>query len=346
MEPKPLIDVRPDVPQWLSDLVMKCLAKEPNERPSNARELLNSMENNSVTVSGEIRTMEQKVPHIVHNPTPTSGATPVVTRDEFTPLELMAETAAAAPVAAASSAAPHVENVDEDVPPVAVDDLPTGEIDGYGYQTPKKSRTGLIAGVVVVLALIGLIGFIMSQRGGSEAPVATAPASPTTAMVTDSTATPSAVLPAAPGTVAKPDSAKAVAALPKIDSTAIKDSIRKARKAAQQKAMAQAESLRIAQEAKAKNAIAEKARVAVGTMLVNASAMKKFNDGATHKGGVLGTKTKGDLQTQIDALQPFLSQQGLSYPQFKDIVSKSGINIFDEFGRMTEAGLRSFGGSH
>jgi hypothetical protein len=110
--------------------------------------------------------------------------------------------------------------------------------------------------------------------------------------------------------------------------------------------MAQAESVRIAQEAKAKNAFAEKARVAVGTMLVNASALKKFNDGATHKGGVLGTKTKGDLQTQIDALQPFLSQQGLTYPQFKDLVAKSGINIFDEFGRMTEAGLRNFGGSH
>ena len=345
MEPKPLIDVRPDVPQWLSDLVMKCLAKEPNERPSSAKELLLSMENNSTTVSGEIRTMEQKIPHIVHSSTPTTGASPVVTRDEFIPLD---EVAAATSAGAVSNIAPEpVANVDEDLPPVAVDDLPTGEVDGYGYQTPKKSRTGLYAGIVVVLAVLGLIGFLMSQRGGNETPVAaTTPPGSTTALITDSSAiAPSGVLPpAAPG--AKPESAGVIATGPKIDSTAIKDSLRKARRAAQQKAIAQAESLRVAQEAKAKNVFAEKARVAVGTMLVNPSALKKFNDGATHKGGVLGTKTKGDLQTQIDALQPFLAQQGLSYSQFKDLVAKSGISIFDEFGRMTEAGLRSFGGSH
>ena len=80
-------------------------------------------------------------------------------------------------------------------------------------------------------------------------------------------------------------------------------------------------------------------------MLVNASALKKFNDGATHKGGVLGSKRKGDLQTQIDALQPFLLQQGLSYQQFKDLAAKSGVNVFDEFGRMTEDGLKRFAGS-
>jgi serine/threonine-protein kinase len=330
MEPKPLIDVRPDVPQWLSDVVMQCLSKEPNERPSSAKELLSAMDTNSTTVSGEIRTMEQRVPHIVHSPTPTSGSSPVVTREDVIPV--LDEPS--------SVEEPPAEEEYEPIPT----DLPTGEVDGYGYRTPKKSRMGMYAGIVAVLAILGLVGFFMSQRGSSETPVAANVAPPLgSPLPTDSITTP---LPGAPAAI-KPESTTTVAAVtgPKIDSTAIKDSLRKARREAQKKAIAQAESLRLAQEAKAKNSFDEKARVAVGTMLVNASALKKFNDGATHMGGVLGSKRKGDLQTQIDALQPFLLQQGLTWPQFKDLAAKSGINVFDEFGRMTQDGLKRFAGS-
>ena len=59
-------------------------------------------------------------------------------------------------------------------------------------------------------------------------------------------------------------------------------------------------------------------------------------------GGVLGTQRKGDLQTQIDALQPFLTNVGLTYEQFKAIVGASGIKLFDEFGRMVPDSLRRF----
>ena len=41
-------------------------------------------------------------------------------------------------------------------------------------------------------------------------------------------------------------------------------------------------------------------------------------------GGPLNTRRRGDLQTQIDALQPFLSSAGLSYEQFKGLVAQSG----------------------
>ena len=85
-----------------------------------------------------------------------------------------------------------------------------------------------------------------------------------------------------------------------------------------------------------------KARNAAAGMLSNAAAAKKFNAGATHKGGVLGTRNKGDLQTQIDALSPYLSQAGLSYDQFKSLVRESGINLFDEFGRMVPGALQRF----
>ncbi|MEP6508770.1 MAG: hypothetical protein ABJC63_11140, partial [Gemmatimonadales bacterium] len=64
--------------------------------------------------------------------------------------------------------------------------------------------------------------------------------------------------------------------------------------------------------------------------------------GATHLGGVLNSQRKGDLQTQIDAITPFLSQAGLSYAQFKEIAQGSGVNIFDEFGRIVPEALRRF----
>jgi len=39
-EPKPIIDKRPDIPANIATLVMRCLAKRPDERPQNASELL------------------------------------------------------------------------------------------------------------------------------------------------------------------------------------------------------------------------------------------------------------------------------------------------------------------
>ena len=64
--------------------------------------------------------------------------------------------------------------------------------------------------------------------------------------------------------------------------------------------------------------------------------------GATHSGGLLGSQRKGDLQTQIDALRPFLTSAGLTYDQFKLIVKESGFNIFDESGRMVPEALQRF----
>jgi hypothetical protein len=81
-------------------------------------------------------------------------------------------------------------------------------------------------------------------------------------------------------------------------------------------------------------------------MFANAAAVEAFNKGATHKGGVLGSKRKGDLQTQIDALTPYVSQAGLTYQQFKGIVGGAGVNIYDEFGRIVPDALKRFSGGH
>jgi hypothetical protein len=77
-------------------------------------------------------------------------------------------------------------------------------------------------------------------------------------------------------------------------------------------------------------------------MLSDDGARRAFNKGATHKGGVLGTKRSGDLQTQIDALHPFLSQARISYEHFKILVQSSGVSLFDEDGRMIPTAMQQF----
>ena len=77
-------------------------------------------------------------------------------------------------------------------------------------------------------------------------------------------------------------------------------------------------------------------------MFANESARKAFARGATRMGGVLGTKRTGDLQTQIDALQPFLKEAGISYEHFKLIVDNAGVSLFDQFGRMIPAAMEQF----
>jgi serine/threonine-protein kinase len=310
-DPRPLIEVQPDVPQWLSDVVMKCLSKEPENRFATARDFLNALDAFS-SVSGEIRAMEQRVPHIVHTPTPTSGTIPVVVREDEFPA--LARTLA-----------------DEISPPPP--SSPSTEIDAPGYDRPRKSRGGLYAGVVAVLALITVVWFAMSQRGSGTAPAVT-DTSARDAMIADS----ASIQASAPGVI---DSSVAVVQ-PVIDSQAVRDSLRRARRDSvrrdsTRKALAKADSVKRAQQDPV-----GRARRAAAAMLANGAALQSFTEGATHMGGVFNSKRKGDLQTQIDALQPFLAQAGLSYAQFKDLVRGSGVNIFDEYGRIVPDALRQF----
>jgi hypothetical protein len=135
----------------------------------------------------------------------------------------------------------------------------------------------------------------------------------------------------------------AASALLPVDSQKIADSVKKARRDAARTAVAAAESVRKAREISAfQTGIAGTARRAAAAMLSDESARKSFTRGATHMGGVLGTQRKGDLQTQIDALTPFLTQAGLTYDRFKLIVQEAGITLFDEYGRMRVDSLQKF----
>ena len=61
MDPKPLKDIRKDVPAKMSAIIMQCLEKDPNDRPPNADALMAALDM-IATSSGEIRTREHKVP--------------------------------------------------------------------------------------------------------------------------------------------------------------------------------------------------------------------------------------------------------------------------------------------
>lgn len=330
-DPKPLIEVEPDVPRALSDVVMRCLAKEPDQRPATAKELLSSL-SMFADDSGEVRTIEHRVAHIVHTPTPTSGVTPVVVRD------LSDRRSTTREVATAEAPAPiAVPTVDAEELVTAESSVIEGDSDYTGYEAPTKSRAGMFAGIVAVLALAAVGGFVWSQRGGGAPAVTPEVPGATVAMVTDSTAL-------MPPAGAVPESA--VAIVPTVDSQAIRDSVRRvARAEAAKKAAAKRDSLAKTQTAAATATRVSpliKARNAAAAMLADESARRAFARGATRMGGVLGTKRTGDLQTQIDALQPFLSQAGMSYEHFKILAQGAGVNLFDDQGRIIPDALQQF----
>ena len=189
----------------------------------------------------------------------------------------------------------------------------------------------LIGGTAVVVA-VAAAAIFLSQRPAetvAAAPAASPPA--VTAPIVDS-ALPVQPPPAAIRTATVP----AVAA---VESLALADSAKARNAAAKTAILAKADSLRKKTD---QGRTLRSARWAASALLADVEAKKAFIRGATRSGGLLGSKRRGDLQTQIDALQPFLTKNGLTYDQFKQVVAVSGFNIFDEFGRMVPDSLQRF----
>jgi serine/threonine protein kinase len=310
-EPPQLIEVRPDVPPSLSEIVMSCLSKEPGERPESARAVLDALDVFS-TASGEIRTMEHRVPRM---------KTPVPTPAHSTP--------AHSTPALVETVSIGAETRPDEVQAVE-SDQPSGEVQDVGYDPPKKSRNKMVVGGLALLVPLAAGAIFLSLRAGSGSSDITAPPLNASA-VAEST---SVALPPA----AVPESGAVVA---NVDSQKVADSVKRvARAEAAKKAAAKNDSLRKVQQ----TPIA-KARNAVAAMLADEGARSSFARGATHMGGVLNKQRRGDLQTQINALVPYLTQAGLGYEHFKLIVQESGITLFDEFGRMKPDALQQFAGA-
>jgi serine/threonine protein kinase len=378
-DPPPLIDVRPDVPPRLSQIVMSCLSKDPEGRPESARDLLDELDTFS-TGSGEIRTMERKIPKVHASPAPTPVITPLTNAPITTPLTNAPVTNAPvstpvtntpvtntpvtnAPVVTTPTANTPVYDAGVSAEPVTstpaeeqlavVGEPGEGEhVDADGYYPPKKrSNAKLFSWVAVALAIVAGGIFISTRLGGPSTEPVPANAVPvvtdSTVAVNDSTAVPPpAVLGAAP----LPGATGAVPGAVNPDSQAVADSLKKVAAAKKAKAdslkkVAKADSLKRAAAVtdslnKVRNSTRTKARSAAIWLFADATARKTFTDGATHMGGVLKAKRLGDLQTQINALQPFLARAGLTYAQFKDVAQEAGINMFDEFGRMVPDSVR------
>ena len=248
-EPTPLVEVRPDVPASLSRLVMRCLSKDPENRPANATEVLDTLDM-FATASGEIRTMEHQIPRsqrltptAVPRTTPTATAVPATTATEVPVPPTSAQTATnevrtkptgPSPV---KTKTPHEELLYAETTP-----SPSYVYDD-GYVPLKKSRSKFFMSTVAVLVLAATGAFLFSQRSGGGSSSSAAVTPQLGQPINDSPFVQSSVPRAALS-----ESARVAAAIQTLDSQAIKDSIRKARREAAKKAAA-ADSARRALEA-------------------------------------------------------------------------------------------------
>jgi serine/threonine-protein kinase len=329
-EPTPLMEVRPEVPRAFSEMVMSCLAKEPDARPQEAQDLLAALD--MFSSSGEIRTREYRLPSTGANPaTPTAAATPPLTT---APSAVSGTTAIPTPQSSGTVTAPAISAGGDTAPEV----IATAE--APALEKPRKNKTWIGLSAIAVPVIAGAIFLFARDKSPAEV------APPLTPLVSDSAATDSAAMAAS---VAAAAPAPPPAVVPVVDSQAIRDSLRKIA-LAKKAAAAKADSIRAQATSQARPATepsrgARAARWAAAALLADANARTAFIRGATSKGGLLGKRRRGDLQTQIDALQPFLSKYGLTYDQFKQIVQGSGINVYDEFGRMVLAEMERFASS-
>ena len=298
-ELEPPID-RQDIPPALSELITRCLSREPDERPATARELLNALD--------EISSARAAVP-VPPEPTPE----------------------------------PTVEPALEPMPFPLPEPTPADQRPPFVLALPRWTGKKILAGGLLLILPIAAGAILLSRRSGTESSGDTVSNAAVSPLIE------SAPLDTSPEAV---ETRKKVSARQRTV-RARADSIEKARaewaKLAAQKdslaetarrAAALSDSLRRAAET-----MRTRARSAAAGLLANPRALNSFMLGASHKGGLLGNKTKGDLQTQIDALQPFLTEAGLTYQQFKDIVKASGITLFDKFGRMVPDSLERIAGT-
>jgi serine/threonine-protein kinase len=243
--PEPLHVVRPDVPPALSDVIMRCLAKEASDRPPTAEALLADLEaaTQGVSLAGGERGASSGEGFAYAEPgtTPRSGATaPAVT-----PVS-----GGSAPTRPANQ--PVLATAPVGGPPTApTQAMATGA---------ERRHAWLVAGLVAGAGLALLAGVALSRaRQGTPVPLPAAPA-PTTAAAPAGPPTPAAV-PAPPPTAAAPAPARPPA-LTRDDSLAIAAAVER----------------RLAAEASARRQAEERPMAPAELEAIRAEAWKRYGD--------------------------------------------------------------------
>ncbi|MEO5510538.1 MAG: serine/threonine-protein kinase [Longimicrobiales bacterium] len=223
VDPKPVHQIRTDVPQRLSTIIMQCLAKDAADRPPSAEALLDGLDA-ITTSSGQIRTREYQILKEAAagtaaglsttpvNAQPTAGSAPAVFA---VPIALSTPSAAAVP---------YTTNVVSPTPPMAAVSSATVP----GYVEEKRSNRGLIIAGILFLLIAGIAGAMYAKRGSSSA---SASATALAAKGADGQ-TPGAGAPGAPGAPGAAGSNAVVAPPVVIDSQAIAEAFRKKMEAA------------------------------------------------------------------------------------------------------------------
>ncbi|HUQ19848.1 MAG TPA: serine/threonine-protein kinase, partial [Gemmatimonadaceae bacterium] len=120
-----LLSDLPDLPQSLSDLIMRCLSREPDERPATARELLNELD--------EISIAEPAVPP-APEPTPEPTVEPALEPISLSPAEITPER------------------------------TPADETLAVGFTSPQRNWTKMLAGGLVLILPIAAGAILLSRR--------------------------------------------------------------------------------------------------------------------------------------------------------------------------------------